>query len=407
MGFWAQDEYFALLPIVAALLTFTLGAYTQHIRYYLAAGLLSGLGITTSQFTGLHFLVLLLFSINQPSNYSPSRVRRYYSTAALLSGAMLVFSLIGLIYLCAGSSNELLYGALEFPLLYAGAATSETGVYLAVERVLSFALVAAPWILMSAVGLVLLLRQRPGRHSLLLAWVLVSAAVIMITRRFHFEYFAMLLPGMALLIGYATDNFSLFHYRARTKRMHRMCFYLAFTLALFSAVYFNSPIYKHADSAERHVLKVSSASRLREAQSPSVAAYIAERTGPDDLIYNLGRQGELYFYAGRRPASRYFHEFPLASDPRAIRVLLQDLERNKPAYIIDSQWPTYLEGGTAIYPWEILTFLQTYYLPERRIAFDPGLQGIYREAFGAAYVKEATTYYADVWRLKDEYSGRR
>ena len=151
-------------------------------------------------------------------------------------------------------------------------------------------------------------------------------------------------------------------------------------------------------SVERLVASGGADYRLREAQSPALAAYVAERTTPGDTIFNLGRQPELYFYANRRPASRYIDTYPLDYDPRTLETLLADLEMNRPAYIVDTQWPMYLQGIDSPYPLEIQQFLERHYVHERTFEFEPWLREIYARLSPREDDVTRLQYFADVWR---------
>jgi 4-amino-4-deoxy-L-arabinose transferase-like glycosyltransferase len=69
-----------------------------------------------------------------------------------------------------------------------------------------------------------------------------------------------------------------------------------------------------------------------------VAAYIRNRTRPEDLIAVLGSEPEIYFYAHRRSATSFIYVEPLVEpQPFALRMqddMIAELERNAPAYVV-------------------------------------------------------------------------
>ena len=73
--------------------------------------------------------------------------------------------------------------------------------------------------------------------------------------------------------------------------------------------------------------------------SEFLGAYIAAHTTPDDTIFNLGRESQIYFYADRRPAARYFYDYVYSYDPETVRLTIDALRAAKPAFIIDSIQP--------------------------------------------------------------------
>jgi hypothetical protein len=69
-----------------------------------------------------------------------------------------------------------------------------------------------------------------------------------------------------------------------------------------------------------------------------VAAYIRDRTQPDELIAVLGSEPEIYFYARRHSATSFLYVEPLVEpQPFALRMqddMIGELERNAPAYVV-------------------------------------------------------------------------
>jgi 4-amino-4-deoxy-L-arabinose transferase-like glycosyltransferase len=68
-----------------------------------------------------------------------------------------------------------------------------------------------------------------------------------------------------------------------------------------------------------------------------VAAFVRDRTAPDDTIFIWGFEPLIYCYADRRPASRFIYTVPLVTDwspPKWRQELMRDLERNPPRSII-------------------------------------------------------------------------
>jgi len=160
-------------------------------------------------------------------------------------------------------------------------------------------------------------------------------------------------------------------------------------------------VYLQPSAAGRLVARISPRVELHSIKGPEVGRYIASRTGRDDLIYNLGLHGEIYFYANRRPASRFFHEFSVIDNEGNLRQLLRDLEANRPTYIVDTQWPQYLEGTSVKYLSEIGDFIDQNYVLEKRMEFDPKDIQMYEKAIGRSDSSRKLTYQSDIYRLKE------
>lgn len=68
-----------------------------------------------------------------------------------------------------------------------------------------------------------------------------------------------------------------------------------------------------------------------------VAAFVRERTAPDDTVFIWGFEPLIYFLSDRRPATRFIYTVPLVtawSPPKWRQELMRDLERNPPRAII-------------------------------------------------------------------------
>jgi 4-amino-4-deoxy-L-arabinose transferase-like glycosyltransferase len=68
-----------------------------------------------------------------------------------------------------------------------------------------------------------------------------------------------------------------------------------------------------------------------------VAAFVRERTAPDDRIFIWGFEPLIYSLSGRRPASRFIYTVPLVTDwspSEWRRELMRELERNRPRAIV-------------------------------------------------------------------------
>ena len=175
---------------------------------------------------------------------------------------------------------------------------------------------AALWAL-AAVGLILALRSR---RYLLPALLLFSFAAVCPGLYFRAHYFVLMLPAAALLAGSCVRG-----------RISAVIFAAAIVMSL---------------AAQRDVLfRMSQVEVSRElyGQEPfpeavPVAAYIRQRTRPDDLIAVLASEPEIYFYAHRHSATSYLYVEPLV-EPQPFAIHMQDdmigeLERNAPAYVV-------------------------------------------------------------------------
>lgn len=98
-------------------------------------------------------------------------------------------------------------------------------------------------------------------------------------------------------------------------------------------------------------------------ESPAVAKYLADHTGPDAPIAVLGSEPQLCFLAQRKPATGYIYTYGLM-EPQPFarqmqREMIKEIEASHPPYLvfakIQTSWLPQAESDPSIFTW-----LQTY-----------------------------------------------
>jgi len=92
-------------------------------------------------------------------------------------------------------------------------------------------------------------------------------------------------------------------------------------------------------------------------------------SGPDDAIYNYGRASQLYFYADRRPASRFIYDRPFWLDPPTLDEAVEDLRASRPVLIVDTMAPRDHPLWEKAHPPPIRELLETEYEFVERVEF--------------------------------------
>jgi 4-amino-4-deoxy-L-arabinose transferase-like glycosyltransferase len=370
----ANTEYFMLLPMVGALVAFTMGQRRGRLPWYLLAGFLSGLAIMTKEVSLFSFALLLAFAL------VPALRERRWKTLLLGPGGALVLGCgtallaTALPFLVVGAFGDFFDAVVRYAWQWSGNLPLDDRISNALRAPLYLSLVAGPWVLASILGILFTIRDRPeGKTWLLVGWLLASAIGAASPGRFYDHYYVQLLPAMGLLIPAGA-----YFLRKRWRQQSvRAAAYLLLAVSLFFAVGFNANIYLQPSYAARHEAKYPDHPRaLWETQSPDLAAYVRQRTDDDEYIYNLGFQSELYFYARRKSPTRFVFSRPFEVDKGLVPRAVAELERSKPVYIIDStRYETWRERR--YYPPEIQAFIAEHYDYLGKI------------------------YYADVYRLRD------
>ena len=176
-------------------------------------------------------------------------------------------------------------------------------------------------------------RGAGGYGPLLFGWLAVNWLGIVVPGRFFDHYFVTLMPGLSLIVPLGLkclrDNWS--------SPLVRLAVLPVLALSLVAPLVNNLEIYLQPGYDERHSAKYFDDFRAPwENQGPEFGAWLNERTAPDDYIYNLGFQAELYFFADRASPTRFLSDRPFWYAARYQDEAVRELSANPPLYVIDS-----------------------------------------------------------------------
>ncbi len=370
----ANTEAYMLLPLVTSLVAFTIGIRDGRLRWFLVAGALGALAMMTKQVAVWNLLALAAFATWWRWRAIGGGWRSAKPALCVVAGAGVTTALVAVPFAGSGALSDFLYANLSYNWLYMGALSFGERLGQLTNGVLFFSAVAAPLVAGAVVGLVNLLRGRTlPMEGLLILWALASVAGVATGGRFFPHYFFQLLPAAAVLTAMVIYT----RFRKRDIEPLRRPAVVAGLLILAVALATNAMLYLAPDAAEKRVAPTTFEHQQWESASQELAAYIAERTGPEDTIFNFGREAELYFYADRRPAVRYFADWPFWWDESTLYETMDALRETKPVYIVDSlQLPLFEEDFEQYHPRVFTDFLSENYDYVGRV------------------------YFADVYRLK-------
>ena len=101
----------------------------------------------------------------------------------------------------------------------------------------------------------------------------------------------------------------------------------------------NMNVYLQPTPEDKHSVRFSRTHPELQNRAPQLGAYLASITGPDERIYDYGREAQLYFYADRLPASRFFSNRSFFLDPPTTEETVNALREAPPAVIVDTMTP--------------------------------------------------------------------
>ncbi len=393
LGIWAMDEALTVPLATAAVVCLLRALRTARLPWLGAAGLLTSVACLTNQLAGFYALAAVALIWNHLPGPRLRRAQGLAMFAAL--GAVPVLILIA-IYAAAGALNDLLYGAVRYPLLYGSGPALAARASRSMFAPLWFSIIEAPIVWLALLGFVALLAERGRNASVLLAWTLAAALVVAAPGTFYRHYFVALLPVIALA-GTAG-----FRYLVAASARRRLALVAVTLLTGYVAVLASADAYRERGPAQRHVATGFAGQRIREVQAERMARLVSEALPADETFYSLGRNGQLYFLADRRPPSRFFHSFPFFADPSTLDRAIRDLEQSPPALIIDTDWPAVLEGELTRYSFAMLPFLHEHYTHAGRIPFDADLLDLHHRLSRHCADCMPPAYFADVYVRNDQ-----
>lgn len=232
-----------------------------------------------------------------------------------------------------------------------------------------------------AAWLYALLKRRSDPPLLAIALVAFPLEIALSTwgRGYHY-YFIAWLPAMAILAAFAVSEFQ----RVAAPRIALPALALA-VLAM---------------AALPALLVVRLALTTDAGRFRSAAAFVAANTRPADTVLVWGSHGEVLFLADRRSPTRYVYQYAALATrgyatPARVDELLADLERERPALILDAS------ADSFVTPPLDLAGLRTWVSPEAQYALQPQLERVVQfiaRSYERAGTEPATGW--PLWRLR-------
>lgn len=377
----ANTEYFMLLPLVGSLLAFTLAERCDDGRLYALAGALIGVAIMTKEtslFVFVLFVALVAYRVWKERGGAALLSRRFVRPVAwLTAGCAAAGLLIVLPFVLTGTFDDMWEAIVVYTLHYVGRVPWFPNRLVAVLKMPPFLFfLMGPLFMLGALGFWRLVREADASKLIVPGFALAILLGMVGAGRFYHHYNVTMLPAFALALP--AGALMIMNMRPAPRRL----LLSVAVLSLIPAVALSANTYLQPTPEERHVAKYQhDLPRAEwEVESPALGQWLKERTSPEDSIYNLGFQSEIYFYADRQSPTRFMFDHPFIAGDRYVDWAIDELSADPPKYVVD----------TAFY--ELATKLNYYPF---------GIQNWVKENYD--YV--GFYYYADVWVLKDETGG--
>ncbi|MDO8611744.1 MAG: glycosyltransferase family 39 protein, partial [Dehalococcoidia bacterium] len=360
----ANAEVFMLLPLTAGLWAFALGARSQSPWPFLAAGVLTSLAVFTRQ-SALWTLIGYGVWLAVPFlRHREERQQLLRAGIALAAGAALAAVPFVVYFAAHGALYDLWYAMFAFNWAWAG----EFPLYMKLVPPLlgnPVPLVGGLvfWTL-AAIGVWRLVLRGDRSAWLILSFLIFSEAAVQTLGKVSPHYSVQLMPGAAIAgavgFAYAWERWR------EGWRLPATAVVVAASVTAGAAVF----AYAQPTPADRFEVQYTYRDYAKDAiVAPEIASAVEEMTRPGDYIYEWGKESEIYFLAGRQPASRWLHNRVYSVDRSIIDEVIGDLEEKRPALILLTLEEDDLASGGYRPPAELAAYLDDHYRFADRVEY--------------------------------------
>jgi len=325
----ANAEILMLCPLAAGFWAFTRGSRGGSQLWFALAGVMTALAALTKQAAvgplAGYGVWLALLALRNPDE----RARHLRSSGLLGAGTLLGLAPFIVYFAVNGALYDFFYATVKFNLLFSGGNPI-------ILKLIPTLLMDPPSLLgglllwaLAVLGGMRLWRRRDRAAGLILTFALFSEMAVQFMGKVSAHYSVGLVPAAAILGAVGFDAV-LDGWRAGQRRLG----YAAMVCAVIS-IGVSGFVYARPSSEDRFVVQYTYRDyAYRSIDAREIADKVDALTGPDDYVYEFGRQSDIYFLADRKPASRWVHTRAYGIDPTMLDEVLRDLELRQPKLIL-------------------------------------------------------------------------
>jgi hypothetical protein len=216
----------------------------------------------------------------------------------------------------------------------------------------------AGFLALAIVGLLLALRTKAAQVPMAFVLGFCACSFLAAAVGFHFwrNYFILLLPGFALLIGMAVGLIQQI-LQSKTTRM----------AAAMTSLFLFMTVFIWNVAAQRDVFFQMSGNQICQAiypnqpfvESVAVAKYLRENSPENARLAVLGSEPQIYFYTRRHSVTGYIYTYALTEDQpyagKMQRQMIKEIEDGRPEYLVqvfyEYSWGPPPSPQSAIFSW--------------------------------------------------------
>jgi len=325
----ANAEILMLCPLAAGFWAFTRGSRGGSQLWFALAGVLTALAVLTKQAAAGplagYGVWLVVLAVRNPGE----RTRHVRSTLMLGAGTVLGLTPFIVYFAVNGALYDFFYATVKFNILFSGGNPI-------ILKLIPTLILDPPSLLgglllwaLAVLGGLRLWRRRDRASGLILTFAVFSEMAVQFMGKVSAHYNVGLVPAAAILGAVGFDAV-LDAWRGGRRRLG----YAAVVCAVIS-IGFSAFVYARPSSEERFVVQYTFRDyAYRSLDARDIAQKVDALTGPDDYVYEFGRQSDIYFLADRKPASRWVHARAYGIDPTMLDEVLRDLELRRPKLVL-------------------------------------------------------------------------
>lgn len=337
-GFSANVEHFMMPPVIGGIYLLLKALDRNRPVLFFISGIILGLAVLLKQ----HALIFCLFcagyilSIRLQENPFPWR-KYALNTGLFFAGSVLPFCLLCAFFALTGVFDKFLFWTLAYSARYVSAVSLVSGIR-NFTGTLSYMM--RPNFLLWFAGLLGLVafvwdKEASKRFTFVIMLLIASFTAICPGLYFRSHYFIFFLPVLSILIGISLGAvYRLFLSINRYQLQKIVPAVLA--LILFCEPLIAEKKFYFKMSPGRMSRRIYSGNPFPEALN--VANYIKQQTSENDNIAVVGSEPQIYFYSGRRSATKYIYAYLLMHlqkySLKMQREMAAEIELNKPKYIV-------------------------------------------------------------------------
>jgi hypothetical protein len=348
LGMTANAEHFVLLPSLIGILLIVRHSKNRSSPFVFGTALLFGLAFIIKQ----HGIFLALFGglylLCSGVSHRPVQWRKtIIEQLVFMAGAIIPYVLVCLYYRQAGVFDKFWFWTVTYSHAYSSIKTPAAGLktlfYVITPIITTLPLV---WLLALAGLAAVFVRRNHRSYAVFVAGFMIFS-FLAVCPGFYFRphYFILLCPVAAVLAGVGFGEIDKF--TAKFVTGHSRNILVTFVGLAVIGISF----YQH-----RYLLVLSPADVCRVFyqghpfnESLEIAEYIRNNSSPNDTIAIFGSEPQIYFYSGRRAATRYIYMYSLTEQhsyaDEMRKEMMADIENARPEFLIYvnifSSWAVY------------------------------------------------------------------